>query len=271
MAIFFMDILTPAFKKKGPMQWHLTCCLLCALLCSCASAGIRKVEILSRHPPRNLPERILVKPFVFYEPALRVGRRGQDLEIFKYRLQQKVAASLAKTLSAEVAPAAPIAATAPLPSGKVWLITGRFDEVSQGSRLLREFIGFGAGATRLNASVLVWDLSSPRRPFLLVETTAGSRATPAVLGMATYVAGGIAALFSADSLFDGARSGLAFDSLRTGREAARAVGDYLHDQGGRDGAQSVSRRRARRARTWQIFGARQEGIIVVNPAAAEPR
>ena len=54
------------------------------------------------------------------------------------------------------------------PRGNFWLIVSRFDRMYQGSRMLRSVIGFGAGGTKLEMTVMVYDLSRrPPRPFLL--------------------------------------------------------------------------------------------------------
>lgn len=214
------------------MRSTLSCFLLCGLLSSCASVSIKKFELLSERPPTRAPARILVKPSMFYEPTLRVDRRGAKLENFKYDLQEKFTTHLVRQLSRHVAPAQAVAATAPLPQRNYWLIRGRFDRVNQGSRLLRSIVGFGAGGTRLDMSVVIFDLSGRKpRPFLLIETTGGSNAAPGAIGTAAYFATGVTALFSASSLLEGTRSGLTFDIIRSAREVAAGLSQYLSERG----------------------------------------
>ena len=181
--------------------------LLCSLLCSCASVSVKKIELLTARPPTKAPAKILVKPPTFHDPGLRVDRSGAKLETFKYELQEKFTRNLVQRLSKHVSPAQAVAATAPLPRGNYWLITGRFDRVNQGSRLLRSVVGFGAGGTKLDMSVVVYDLSKTTpRPILLIETTGGSNATPGAIGTAAYFVTGVTALFSPWEIFSRARA-----------------------------------------------------------------
>ena len=103
--------------------------LLCALLCSCASVSVKKIELLTARPPTKAPARILVKPPTFYDPGLRVDRSGAKLEKFKYELQEKFTRNLDPAPSRHVAPAQAVAATAPLPAGK---LLGDHGKVRQG-------------------------------------------------------------------------------------------------------------------------------------------
>ena len=90
-------------------------------------------------------------------------------------MQERFTRHLVRRLSKHVAPAEAVAATAPLPKGNFWLIVSRFDRIYQGSRMLRSILGFGAGGTKLEMSVVVYDLSRrPPRAFLLLQTTGGS-------------------------------------------------------------------------------------------------
>jgi hypothetical protein len=214
------------------MGYTLCCFILCGLLSSCASVSVKKIELLTRRPPPRAPASILAKPPAFYDPTLRVDRSGAKLENFKYDLQEKFTRHLVQHLTRHVAPARVIAATAPLPRGNYWLIQGRFDRVNQGSRLLRSVVGFGAGGTKLDMSVLVFDLSglSPR-PFLLIETTGGSNAAPGAIGTTAYLVSGITAMFSASDLLEGTRAGLTFDTIRTAGEVAAALSEYLSQRG----------------------------------------
>ena len=204
---------------------------LCSLLCSCASVSVKKIELLTNRPPNKAPAKIFVRPATFYEPGVRVDRAGAPLASFKYELGEKFTRNLVKLLSKHVAPATAVAATAPLPRGNYWLITTRFDKVNQGSRLLRSVVGFGAGGTKLETSALVYDLSKPmQRAILLIQTTGGSNVTPGVIGTAAYFVTGVTALFSAGNLLEGVRSGVTFDVIRTTRQIAGSLSEFLHDR-----------------------------------------
>jgi len=57
-------------------------------------------------------------------------------------------------------------------SGDGWLVKGRFVEVDEGNRAQRAAVGFGMGATQMDAQVEVLDLGSqnPDQPFLVFGT-----------------------------------------------------------------------------------------------------
>jgi len=203
-----------------------------SLCCSCASVSVKKTEHLSQQMPDRVPDRIFVKPFSFYEPALRVDRSGDSLAWLRNELQEKFTRYLIKRLKKHIAPAEAVAATAPLPRGNYWLVEGRFDRVYQGSRIMRSLMGFGFGGTKLETSIVVSDLSQKNpRPFLLIETTGGSNASPGAIGTAMYFVSGITALGSAGNLVEGVRSGLTFDIIRTTQEEAAVLSEYLNQQG----------------------------------------
>jgi hypothetical protein len=202
-------------------------------MCSCASVSVKTMQRLTKDTPKKVPEKILVRPFEFYDPAVRVDRSGERLANFKYDLQEKFTRNLVKRLSKVIAPSEAIAATAPAPRGNYWLIEGRFDRINQGSRLLRSVVGFGFGGTKLDTSVLVYDLSGRKpKPFLLIETTGGSGASPGAIGTAAYFLSGVTALGSAANLLEGVRSGISFDTIRTTREVSATMAYYLREEGG---------------------------------------
>jgi hypothetical protein len=234
--------------------------------------SIKKVQFLTARPPTKTPDRIFVKPPSFYDPGLRVDRSGARLETFKYEMQERFTRSVVRNLSKHVSPAQAVAATAPLRQGNYWMLIGRFDRVNQGSRLLRSVVGFGVGRTKLEMSVVLYDLSrkSPR-PFLLIQTTGGSNAPPGAIGTAAYFVSGITALFSAGNLFEGTRSGLTFDTLRTGREIAALLSEYLSARGALPPEKALRSKRMRNLpRGAQLFdaSAAKRGAITVAPAGS---
>ncbi len=251
------------------MCYRFIVCLFCAALCSCASVSLKKVDVLTARPPAKAPAMIFVKPPTFYDAAVRVDRSGARLETFEHDMQERFTRNVVRRLSRYVAPAQAVAATAPLPRGNHWLVTSRFDRVNQGSRLLRSFIGFGAGGTKLEMSVVVYDLSSkPPRPFLLIQTTGGSNAPPGVIGTAAYFVTGVTALFSAGNLFEGTRSGLTFDTLRSAREIAAALSEYLVERGALPPGKGLRSKRIRNSTSAGQQATTQRGEITVSPASS---
>jgi hypothetical protein len=108
-----------------------------------------------------------------------------------------------------------------------WLVTGQFTTVNQGSRFLRGAIGFGAGGTKLETRVQVYDLAQNTGvPFLTFSTTGGSGAEPgAILAFSTdplaIAIGGVS----------GVAHGLSEDTARTAREITAKFSDYMYKRG----------------------------------------
>jgi len=203
-----------------------------AAVSSCASVSIKDVARLEANPPSRLPEEVLVAPFTFTQKEIRVDRKGARLEKLQFELREKMTKNLVRRLPKFVAPAKAVASTAPLPQGNRWLIRGNFDRVHQGSRILRSVVGLGTGATRMDTTVVVFDLSGPRpKPFLRIVTTGGSNISPGVLGVATFFVSGPTALTSLFNAVDGIRSGITFDTIRTTREINAALSEYLYQRG----------------------------------------
>ena len=199
---------------------------------SCASVSIKDVARLDPDPPSRLPSKILVAPFTFTDVGVRVHRGGADLENFKFSLRELMTRNLVRRLPKYASPAEAVAINAPLPRGNYWLIRGNFDRVYQGSRLLRSVVGLGAGATLMDTTVVVYDLSGPEpMPFLRIVTTGGSNISPGIGGVATFFVSGPMALTSLFNVVDGVRSGITFDTIRTTREVNAALSEYLYQQG----------------------------------------
>lgn len=201
-------------------------------LTSCASVSVKEVAQLKKSPPSHVPEQVFVAPFTYSEDAIRVDRSGADLAEFQFQLSELMTRSLVRRLPKYVGPATAVAKNAPLPRGNYWLIRGNFDRVYQGSRLLRSVIGLGSGATLMETTVEVYDLSG-RKPvrFLRIVTTGGSNISPGVLGVATFFVSGPMALTSLFNVVDGIRSGVTFDTIRTSREVNAALSEYLGQRG----------------------------------------
>lgn len=236
---------------------------------ACASVSVRTTQDLAKTRVITLPKKILVRPFDFWEPGLRVDRSGADLERFKYDLQEDFTRDLVERLNKNVAPTEAIAATAPLPRGNYWLVTGRFDRVSQGSRLLRSVFGFGLGGTKFECSVMISDLKvRPQRPVLLIETTGGSNAAPGAIPTSAYFVGGVTSLGSFLNLFEGARSGVSFDRVRTTRVITSATSEHLYQRGAIPKTDLKPKRLGELPYPWWPFNPRtpREGSVSVEPA-----
>ena len=202
------------------------------LLSSCASVSVKDVARLDPNPPSRLPEKVFVAPFAFSDQEIRVDRSGADLENFKFNLRELMTRNLVRRLPKSVARAEAVAENAPLPRGNYWLIRGNFDRVRQGSRLMRSVVGLGAGATLMDTTTVVYDLSGPHPlPFLRIVTTGGSNISPGIWGIATFFVSGPMALTNLFNVVDGVRSGITFDTVRTTREVNAALSEFLYQRG----------------------------------------
>ena len=199
-------------------------------LTSCSSVSVEKMRhaIPPQEGPKKSPDEILVRPFKVTNEALRVDRESKELEEFKTELCDRLARQTAERLKKHVAPARVVGEGETLPQGNVWLVTGEFQRVNQGSRALRSIVGFGAGGTKMDTVVRIYDLSQGEpREFLNFETTGGSNFSQGVLGVLTFPVGGPMAFMSLANAVDGVRSGVTFDTKRTARETTAVLSEYL--------------------------------------------
>jgi len=229
--------------------------------------SIREPQKLAEPAPQKRPDRIFVAPFTFNTESVRVDRKGEDLGAFKKDLQERIGRHLVERLSKHVAPSEMVAPGAPLLQGNYWLITGHFDRINQGSRILRALVGLGAGGTKMETTVLVWDLSHRHaKPFLKIQTTGGSNISPGVGGVATFFVSGPMALTNLFNVVDGVRSGVSFDAMRTAREVNAAVSEYLVQQGAIEKRKAV---KPKRLGTYpNRFAPKDRRNIEVTPAPA---
>jgi hypothetical protein len=210
---------------------RISAALAMLLLASCASVSVEKMRhtIPPQEGPKIAPDEILIRPFVVSNEALRVDRDSEELEEFKKELRDRLAQQTAERFKKHVANARVVAAGDTLPQGNFWLVSGEFQRVNQGSRLLRSVVGFGSGGTKMDTVVRVYDLSQKEpREFLTFETTGGSNVSQGVLGVLTFPVGGPMAFMSLANAVDGVRSGVTFDTKRTAREITATLSEYLH-------------------------------------------
>jgi Domain of unknown function (DUF4410) len=198
-------------------------------LVGCASVGVRN-PAQAANP--KLPKQIFVADFDTSKGTFHVSRSGDQL----VTLQQKTANVLANYLVADLTKSV-VPASRQDGSRKTrtdaWLITGEFVRVNEGSRALRGLIGAGAGGTKMETIVRVYDLSHlSKEPVLQFETSGGSNAEPgAVLG----------GMFGAlpNALRNAGARGVTDDTARTAREITAMVADYYAKNGGQLSGPSV--------------------------------
>ncbi|HUB67668.1 MAG TPA: DUF4410 domain-containing protein [Candidatus Methylacidiphilales bacterium] len=194
-----------------------------AALAGCASVSVKNLDAGgTAFPPASKPDVIYVMPFDTGYGEFNVDRQGAELADFQQNLQQMLSAGLTAGISEKIAPSQ--ATNSIPPRSNAWIVAGRFIRVNQGSRLLRSTVGFGAGGTKMETQVFVYNLAdNASAPFLTFETTGGSGATPGMIS-----AGPVGAAIGAVS---GAAKGVTDDTARTARMITAALSDYMYQQG----------------------------------------
>jgi Domain of unknown function (DUF4410) len=189
----------------------------------CASVGVRNPAQAAVNP--KLPKQIFVAEFDTSKGVFHFNRSGDELATLQQKTANVLADYLVSDLNKSVAPATRQNGSRRA-RADAWLISGEFVRVNEGSRALRGLIGLGAGGTKMETVVRVYDLShSSKEPILQFETSGGSNAEPgAVLG----------GMFGAlpNGLRNAALRGVTDDTARTAREITAMVADYYAKNGG---------------------------------------
>jgi hypothetical protein len=159
-----------------------------------------------------------------------VDREGAELTEFKIDLQKMMLAGITTDLSKRLIPAEAAGDRHFSHPEAAWLIRGQFVRVNQGSRLLRGTVGFGAGATKLETQVQVYDLSTGSdQPFLTFSTTGGSNAEPGIIpSLATDP---LSLIITAAGGAGNIAHGVTEDTNRTSREITATLSDYMYRSG----------------------------------------
>lgn len=194
------------------------------LLAGCASVSVKDQEVNNLPGGRLKPTKIYVRDFDLPLDTLNVDRSGAELEAFKKQSIESMSAALLAEI-VKFYPVEKLAANAPAPVGNYLVLDGQFLRVNQGSRALRMFIGFGAGGTKMETAISLYDAGgSPMQKLLAFDTTGGSGAEPGVVGDPTPVG-------AAGSMAGGSMRGISEDTKRTARMIAYRLSQYLGDRG----------------------------------------
>ncbi len=195
----------------------------------CASVSVKEVSKEKSGKVDLKPQKIYVRDFAVDLSEFNVDREGWELENFKQLTSTMMTEALIERIGKHLIEAVPLREGDPLPIGNVWLLEGRFDKVNQGSRALRMFIGFGAGGSKLNTSIEVYDLSNPGlTPILTFSTTGGSGASPGAITSGPGIQGAISAGITLASL---SSSGITEDVERTSRMITAYLSEFMHQKG----------------------------------------
>ncbi|MCE0484512.1 MAG: DUF4410 domain-containing protein [Methylacidiphilales bacterium] len=173
-----------------------------------------------------MPQQIYVEGFDTTQGEWNVDRQGTELVDFQQNLQTMLTTGVSSDLTNKLVPASATPSAQSLPAQNAWVIRGEFVRVNQGSRALRALVGFGAGGTKLETIVHVYDLQNgyTGTPFMSFTTTGGSGAMPG--GLASI--GPIGAVIKGVA---GAAKGLTQDTARTSRMITAQISEHMYRSG----------------------------------------
>lgn len=217
------------FSSMNRVFYLLPLGLAALAFSSCASIS---VQPNTETGTSRMPARIYVSGFDATHGEFRVDREKTELtgfqENLQFMMQTAMIVDINKRLGIPTQESYPEQEFHP---ENAWMIRGEFTRVNQGSRLLRSTIGFGAGGTKVETNVYVYDLNvSETKPFLTFSTTGGSNAEPgAISGLATDPIE--IAVQAALSGVGGVAHGLTEDTKRTAREITAVLSDYMYRHG----------------------------------------
>ncbi|MBW0000839.1 MAG: DUF4410 domain-containing protein [Verrucomicrobia bacterium] len=203
----------------------------------CASVSVTSERSDQTRAPHRCPTVLYVKDFGFPSQAsIRADRQGAQLVAFEQGIQTRMRTQTVRALGRYGLPVVPV--TAPVELNKLrrrqpgWLIAGQFTRVNQGSRALRIALGFGAGGTKMETAVQVYDLAERRRerPLFSFSSSGGSNAEPGVITSVgplapTTVPAAVIAIAGK------AGHGVSEDEKRTARVIAAKVSEELSSRG----------------------------------------
>jgi hypothetical protein len=211
--------------------------VLLLLFEGCASVSVRSERSGQTRVPHRCPAVLYVKDFGFPPRAsVRADRQGAQLAAFEQGLQTRMRTQTVRALGRYGLPVVPV--TDPGELNKLrrqqpgWLIAGQFTRVNQGSRALRIALGLGAGGTKMETAVQVYDLAERRRerPLFSFSTSGGSNAEPGIItsvGPLTPTTVPAAVIAVAGK----AGHGVTEDDKRTARVIAAKVSEELAARG----------------------------------------
>ncbi len=218
-----MDSVVEAQVAKGLPFLALFVLLLG--LTGCASVSTHSLERFGEPTRKIAPEIIYVHGFDAPADVFRVDRPEDDAALLREEESQRLARNIVWRLRDRILPSSILPNNEELPRGNYWLVTGKFVRVNQGSRALRMVIGFGAGGTKVETEVEVFDLSGAVPELVMrFRTTGGSNAQPGAIANTSWWSAGL----SGASL---AFTGIRFDIARTSREITASLSQELASQG----------------------------------------
>jgi hypothetical protein len=165
------------------------------------------------------PAQIVVLPFAVDTARIKQSPSRRHPGQLGPEAQQLLHDYLVKDLAKLGVPVTTTPAKAALPN--VWVVSGRFTRLEEGSRLLRMSMGLGMGGTKMETQV---DVAACKKPLMHFSTSGGSNAMPGAVTTPVPFTGLPAAL-------KGAGDGVTDDAARTARMITGAIGAEMVKRG----------------------------------------
>lgn len=195
------------------------------LAAGCASVSTHSRERKNLTPNAPAPKVIYVEPFDSPADVFRVDRPEKEAKELRDEESARLARGIVWRVRERIVPSIAVAQGTVNSGEPAWLVTGRFVRVNQGSRALRMVVGFGAGGSKVETEVEVYDLSGSEPELIFTfSTTGGSNAQPGAIANLNWWSAAIGG--SALAL-----SGIRFDINRTAREITASLSHELAFRG----------------------------------------
>src|SRR5271166_802153 len=222
-------------SRINKSSWRLKWYLLAALVSTgCAAAQVTP-EVTNAPISTGPPTQIVVYDFAVNASDVSLNSSiiqrayrdvsnsstGQDQLQIANQTAHALASDLVQQLTAKGLNGVNLSRGTQAPPGNILMIDGQFVDIDEGNRLRRTVIGLGAGASKLDTSVQVFQSAhGTSEPILEFTTHADSGKMPgaAIMGAPGMAVGGTAAIASA-----------AANVAAGGVKAYRSTPDFLAD------------------------------------------
>ena len=205
---------------------------VCLLLGACSSVSVIEEQENAALAPKSAPTVLLVRPFEVSKGARFDVAPASEKDDPRDKVGRLITDGVLSRGARWVAPTKVLERGVKPPKTGL-LVEGRVLVAQQGNRALRLGVGFGAGRSRMDTMVQVYNLgASDKKAWLNFKTTGGSNMepgllfslfipSPATIPILIGVAGGTASTVSRS------HKGVTQDAKRTGRAVVSAIHDHL--------------------------------------------
>ena len=226
--------------------------MLAVAVSSCAAAKVANQTQSTPVTAPSRPSRIVIYPFAVSPAQVTLNQSivqrayrnvsGEDQTASQQQLATDIAANLCKSVASNLTTkgyrAVCLERGTPAADNQALVVDGEFTDISEGNRLRRVVVGFGAGASTLDTKVHVYQRTdSGTQPLTDFTTHADSGKMPgaAIMGPAGVAAGGsTAVVVGTNAAMGGAKSmtsATGYLADKTATQITDVVTQYYSQQG----------------------------------------